>query len=794
MHSAGVRIAAKDHAAYFAALESSRSIVAHDAASDPRTSSMAGSYLHPLGISSMLDAVIRHAGRVVGVICHEHVGPPRRWELDEESFAGSVSDIVGLALDGCDRRKAREDLVAAKEAAEAANKAKSQFLANMSHEIRTPMNGILGMAELLADTELTTRQKNFSDAIRNSGEHLLKIINDIFDFSKIEAGRIELEALNFDLRQLLEQTLDLFAEQANRKGVALALDAPPDLPCRLRGDPGRLRQVLMNLVGNAVKFTEQGEIVVRSTVTTHEEGKATFRFEVADTGIGIAAEYQARLFQSFMQADTSTTRRYGGTGLGLAISREIVRLMGGVISLNSVPGKGSTFWFEIPLDLQVERRKRHTQQSGLQDLRALVVDDSKTNRDILTAQLSAWGLRTLVVDSADAALTVLADAAAAGDPYRLGILDLHMPDKDGVILAREIRAYAALPTLPMIMLASGDSERTLREAMAAGLFRYVRKPVRQSDLYECLLDVLGLAPGADVPRAERPVPSAGRAMLCAHVLLAEDNPINQEVVKAMLQRLGCSLEIVDNGRRAVERSLAATFDVVFMDCQMPEMDGYAAATEIRRLEALEKRERRLTIVALTAHALDGDREKCLAAGMDDYITKPLQTAELRRVLTQWVKAVAPSPGTATAGDGRISEAVASPPPVIRESAPEPPAAEPVPPAIVGPSGGDGVFNHAEVLKRCLGDEQLMATLLRVFVQQAGEDLAEIRRAIAGGDAQGVLRAAHRLKGSAGNLAIERIRQSALDLESHVRNQGLAGSEALAATLQNHASALEAALK
>jgi len=794
MHSAGVRIAAKDHAAYFAALESSRSIVAHDAASDPRTSSMAGSYLHPLGISSMLDAVIRHAGRVVGVICHEHVGPPRRWELDEESFAGSVSDIVGLALDGCDRRKAREDLVAAKEAAEAANKAKSQFLANMSHEIRTPMNGILGMAELLADTELTTRQKNFSDAIRNSGEHLLKIINDILDFSKIEAGRIELEALNFDLRQLLEQTLDLFAEQANRKGVALALDAPPDLPCRLRGDPGRLRQVLMNLVGNAVKFTEQGEIVVRSTVTTHEEGKATFRFEVADTGIGIAAEYQARLFQSFMQADTSTTRRYGGTGLGLAISREIVRLMGGVISLNSVPGKGSTFWFEIPLDLQVERRKRHTQQSGLQDLRALVVDDSKTNRDILTAQLSAWGLRTLVVDSADAALTVLADAAAAGDPYRLGILDLHMPDKDGVILAREIRAYAALPTLPMIMLASGDSERTLREAMAAGLFRYVRKPVRQSDLYECLLDVLGLAPGADVPRAERPVPSAGRAMLCAHVLLAEDNPINQEVVKAMLQRLGCSLEIVDNGRRAVERSLAATFDVVFMDCQMPEMDGYAAATEIRRLEALEKRERRLTIVALTAHALDGDREKCLAAGMDDYITKPLQTAELRRVLTQWVKAVAPSPGTATAGDGRISEAVASPPPVIRESAPEPPAAEPVPPAIVGPSGGDGVFNHAEVLKRCLGDEQLMATLLRVFVQQAGEDLAEIRRAIAGGDAQGVLRAAHRLKGSAGNLAIERIRQSALDLESHVRNQGLAGSEALAATLQNHASALEAALK
>jgi signal transduction histidine kinase len=415
-HTAGVRIESRDHADYFAALESSRSIVAHEAVSDPRTASFAESHLRPAGITSMLDAVIRHAGRVAGVICHEHVGPPRHWELDEENFAGSVADIVGLALDACDRRKAREELLGAKDAAESANKAKSQFLANMSHEIRTPMNGILGMAELLGDTELTARQKNFSDAIRKSGEHLLKIINDILDFSKIEAGRVELEALNFDLRQVLEQTMDLFVDQAGRKGIELVLDAPPDLPCRVRGDPGRLRQVLMNLVGNALKFTQQGEIVVRAIVARREAEKAVFRFEVNDTGIGIAAEHQARLFQSFMQADTSTTRRYGGTGLGLAITRELIRLMGGEIGLHSAMGKGSVFWFEIPMEQQVERRKRHAPQSGLQGLRALIVDDNKTNRDILSAQLGAWGLVPLAVESADAALSVLADAAASWKP------------------------------------------------------------------------------------------------------------------------------------------------------------------------------------------------------------------------------------------------------------------------------------------------------------------------------------------------------------------------------------------
>ena len=767
-HTSGTRIEAREHAAYFAALASARSILAHDACTDPRTASFAIPYLRDAGITSTLDTVIRHSGQIVGVICLEHVGQARHWELDEESFAGSIANLVGLALEACDRCKTREELVAAKVAAEAAkaiaeaaNKAKSQFLANMSHEIRTPMNGILGMAELLSGTELTPRQKNYSHAIRNSGEHLLTIINDILDFSKIEAGRIELETLTFDLRQVLEQSMDLFEEQANRKGIELVLAATPELPGRMRGDPGRLRQVLMNLVGNAIKFTKEGEVAVRVFETKREGIKATYRFEVSDTGIGIAAEHQARLFQPFMQADASTTRCYGGTGLGLAISRELVRLMGGTMNLNSAPGQGSTFWFLLPLEVQGEPVLQLRPQSRLQGLRALIVDDNKTNREIQTSQLAAWGLRPLAVDSMDAALAALADAARAGDPYGLGLLDLHMPGKDGLSLARAIKADATLVPFPLIMLTSGDSEHTLREALAAGIQQYIRKPVRQSDLYECLLYVLGLdaQAGARTVQSAAPVPADQRVVPGGHILLAEDNLINQEVAKAMLENLGCSVVIVDNGRRAVEQVFTEMFDIVFMDCQMPELDGYAAALEIRRLENEQHQSRRMPIVALTAHALEGDRAKCLAAGMDDYITKPLQTADLSRMLRLWVRTGADQDELSVAV-GRACD--------IQATKKE--ATMPLPGGVF-----DDEFNHADVLKRCLGNQELMTSLLGVFLHQASEDLAEIQRGMSGGDAQAVLKAAHRLKGSAGNLALEPIRQSALELEIRVREQGLAGS-------------------
>ena len=637
-HASGDRVEARDHAEYFTALETSRSIVAHDARTDPRSATLAGSPLQPEGVTSTLDAVIRHAGRVAGVIRHEHRGPPHRWELDEENFVGSIADILGLALDACDRRRAQEELVAAKETAEVANRHKSQFLANMSHEIRTPMNGILGMADLLKDTPLSPRQSNIAEAIHNSGEHLLRIINDILDFSKIEAGRIELEVLGFDLRQLLEQTLDLFVDQGRRKPIELALDVPPGLPAAVRGDPGRLRQILMNLIGNAVKFTERGDVVLRVAGPAAKDGKAVFRFEVTDTGIGIAPEHQTRLFESFVQADASTTRRYGGTGLGLAITRELVRLMGGSIGLTSAPGRGSTFWFEIPLEVQQDGPRTCAMKTGLPGLRALIVDDHRVNRDILSAQLSAWGMRPTAVEGADPALAALEGAEKSGDPYRLGILDMHMPGRDGLDLARAIQATPALRGLPMIMLTSGDSEATRREAAAAGIAQCVRKPIRQADLCGCVADLLGIPVGATdrsaSPRDGGPTGStAGR-----RVLVAEDNLINQEVARGMLERMGCIVEIVDNGLKAVDRAFAAPpIDIILMDCQMPEMDGCTATAEIRRRERDEGRPRRIPIVALTAHAMEGDQQKCALAGMDDYLTKPLLRDELTRVFALWVE-------------------------------------------------------------------------------------------------------------------------------------------------------------
>jgi two-component system, sensor histidine kinase and response regulator len=496
------------------------------------------------------------------------------------------------------------------------------------------MNGVIGMTGLLLDTALTTTQQEYTETIRRSGEALLTIINDILDFSKIEAGKLDLEVLDFDLRATLEDVLELLAEQADSKGLELAYWLQPEVPTWVAGDPGRLRQILTNLVGNAVKFTAQGEVVVRTTLVDTHADAVLLRFAVMDTGIGIPPAVQARLFQAFSQADSSTTRQYGGTGLGLAISQRLVTLMGGTIGVESTPGQGSTFWFTVRL----APRPAPAQATGatlpeLRGVRVLCVDDHGTNRAILEAQLSAWGMQASCVADGTTALARLRAAHADGQPYDLAILDYHMPEMDGLELAHAIKADPLLAPVRLIMLSSVSQRGQRRAAQQAGIAAALTKPVRQSHLYNCLVTVMG---AAAEPTVVSPVSRhQGNAPIQMHlrVLVAEDNVINQKVAVRLLEKVGCRIDVAANGQEAVAMLVQFAYDVVLMDCQMPEMDGFAATAAIRQHEASTGRH--VPIIAMTANAMQGDQEECLAAGMDDYVSKPVTLDALVAVLRKW---------------------------------------------------------------------------------------------------------------------------------------------------------------
>jgi len=604
--------------------------------------------------------------------------------------------------------------------AQAASRAKSQFLANMSHEIRTPMNGVLGMLELLGRTTLDDGQRKYVGVASGSAEALLDIINDILDFSKVEAGKLTIHPVDFDLRTLIEDIGEMLAPRAHEKGVELACWVPEDLPTWVRGDASRVRQILVNLAGNAVKFTEKGEVVIRARAIRTTAHDTVVRIDVRDTGIGISPEVQRQLFNPFVQADGSLTRRFGGTGLGLAIARQLAELMGGTIEVASTPGEGSTFSLTLPL---VRLAIAPTaSQRGLDGVRVLVVDDNATNREILLQQTTSWGVAAEAVSDGRAALAQLERNDAAS--FDLVILDLMMPGMDGLTLARRIRENPMHAGLRLLLLTSviEPSDTEVGEAVDAVL----SKPIRSEHLRECVATLLGRGRSRDLSRQPRKAEPDGP--IGARVLVAEDNAVNQQVAEAFLQELGCTVTLAGDGEQAVALARRESFDLVLMDCMMPRLDGYAATGAIRDVEAAESGRRRLPIIALTASALQGERERCLKAGMDDFLTKPLALGDLRAMVLRW----APAHRT---------------PAVV----PDGPAAGPVIAEPQGADSGSATLDTAALdrLRMVGGDgKSLLCKLIGVFVSDTPDRLAALATAIARSDTADIRMIAHTLKSSA----------------------------------------------
>ncbi len=721
-HSRGARLDVAQCPRYFADLLEEQVVDAHDVGSDPRTAELLQPYLRPLGIASLLDVPIFFGGRLAGVVCHERVGSARQWSHEEAQFATSIGNLVTLAYEAKQRQEAEHALITAKEAAEFANRAKSDFLATMSHEIRTPMNAIIGMADLLSETPLNEDQQEYVQIFRDAGSNLLSLINDVLDLSKIEAGHLELDLIDFDLNDLVQRAAELVAVRASEKHLELAYQIQPDVPTSLVGDPNRLRQVLLNLLGNAIKFTEQGEVVLRVECDPQAEGPGNLLFTVRDTGIGIPRDKLALIFERFIQVDSSMTRPYGGTGLGLTISRRLVERMGGRMWVESEPGRGSTFSFtaRFAAHVQLPPAVPAAQWAQLAGLHTLIIDDNATNRLIVRETLTGWGIPSAEATGGEEAMVELRRARTAGVPYRLVILDVRMPKLSGWQVAETIARSPDLAEVAIVMLTSERRAGDQARAREHGVVRYLTKPFRRSDLFNAMVAAVNKTASAGTPEARSPsqpqkLVDEGAGL---SILLAEDFVDNRRMMEFYFKTTPHRIETAANGQIALEMFKRGSYDLVLMDIQMPVMDGYAATKAIRAWEKDQGRPP-TPILALTANALQSEVQRSLDAGCTTHLTKPIRKARLLEAIQLYF------------------QTASSPPPV---------------PA-----------NHEEPVVLHVNGE--LETLMPGFLEHRRQDVVQMTDALSREDFETLREIGHGLKGAGGTYGLEAITAYGRSLET-----------------------------